>query len=60
MRFLQNHKGHYYAPFLGLKKHINGLNFWQKPKNPILEEFWGFFPKMKVFLKNAAPSVFKP
>ena len=36
MGFLQNHQESCYATFLG-KKDI-GLNFWQKPKDTILEE----------------------
>ena len=44
--------------FWGKKRHINGLIFRQKPKNLNLEEFWGFLPKMRNFLKNSAVSVF--
>ena len=38
--------------------HINGLNFVQNPKNPILRVFLGIIPKMSFFSKNPAPSVF--
>ena len=36
IEFSQNYKEHCFATFLGQKGHMNGLNFWQKPKNPIL------------------------
>ena len=45
--------------FLGKKRNINELNFWQK-KQPILEEFLGFFVKKRIFEKNLATSVFDP
>ena len=40
------------------KENINELNFWQKKKQPILEEFLGFFVKKRIFEKNLATSVF--
>ena len=45
--------------------HINGNFFFfffflQNPKNPIFGVFWGIIPKMRLFPKNPAPSVFYP
>jgi len=40
--------------------HINGLNFVANPKNPIFGVFLGIIPKMRIFSKNPAPSVFHP
>ena len=42
------------------KKIINGLELWQKQKKTILEVFWGFFPKMRLCLKNSTWSIFYP
>ena len=36
------------------KKDINGLNFWQKPKNGRVS---GPSPKLRIFLKTLSPSV---
>ena len=41
------------------KVHINGLNFSQKPKNPIFGAFWDFSgppDTTELFFKNWAPS----
>ena len=41
------------------KRNINELNFCQKPKIQILENFFSnYFPIMGIFLKNSAQSVF--
>ena len=49
-RFSQNREQHHYAPFLGEKRHVNWLNFCQKPKNRILKEFLAFFLILKIRL----------
>ena len=43
------------------QRHLNDNFFWkkkQKNRKPILEEFLGFLPKMRIFLKNSASLVF--
>ena len=35
---------------------INELNLSERPKNLILKDFFGFFPKIRSFLKNQAVS----
>ena len=43
------------------KKCINVLIFEEKKqRKTILDEFWGFFPNLIIFLKNASLSVFDP
>ena len=42
------------APFFLGRKGNNDLILGKKKKNIISEEFSGFFPKMGIFLKNAA------
>ena len=51
-RIIKNTIMHHFS-----KRQPSRLNFWQNKKNPILEEFFGFFPEMRVFLKNSTPSV---
>lgn len=43
MRFSHNHEKHCHSPSPGYRRHINGINFWQKPKNYILQWLLGFF-----------------
>ena len=51
MWFSQNHKEHWYARFLGLKKTHQWINFLAKPRSPILEEFLDFLPQVIIFWK---------
>ena len=57
MQFSQDHKENICTIF---KKNtsINQI-FWQKAKNPMIEERLDFFPKMRIFRKNLASSVFE-
>ena len=34
------------------KKTHRGINFWLKPKDPILEEILGFLPKASIFSRD--------
>ena len=42
------------------KRHVNGLNFWEKPNNLILKECLGFVTKMRMFQKSSVSSITDP
>ena len=52
--FSESHKEKVLSITFRVKKKFN---FWQKIKNSTWEEFLGFFPKMRTYLKNSEISV---
>lgn len=51
MQLSLNHKEHQCTFFRVKKRHINGLNFMQKPKKPVLNELLGFLRNESFFGK---------